>query len=473
MIANANSIRIPLSDKSVHMCVTSPPYWGLRDYQLPGTLWPAVTYTPMPGLAPITIPGCDPDCEHAWGEERRVTVGRGDHGTGCPTSHLGPDKDGLPGGTAIPRDASGGNWCQKCGGWRGCLGLEPTPEMFVAHIVAIFREVWRVLRDDATCWVNFGDSYASNPTSGGVQSAKMTGGEHKRTPQAQPYHRPPGLKPKDLCGIPWRVAFALQADGWYLRNDIIWHKPNPMPESVTDRCTKSHEYLFLLAKSKRYFYDAGAVREGNADPARTNYSPGSYTQSTGYLEVTGDNHRGFKDCDKYIGAGRNRRTVWTIPTTPYKGAHFATFPPTLVAPCILAGTSQKGVCSICGAPFERVVESKPYRPAIVSEGVRSVDLSRDDKTRKLNGKSKEWRQASASRETTGWHPTCDHGADPVPATVLDPFCGSGTTGEVCRETGRRSVLLDLSPHYLRDFALPRAEHKQSAASIAALPLFEL
>ena len=241
-----------MADQSVHCCVTSPPYFGLRDY-----------------------------------------------------------------------------------GHEGQIGLEPTPDEFVAALVAVFREVRRVLRDDGTLWLNLGDSYASNPTSGGAQSSKMTGGEHNRTPRERKYQRPEGLKPKDLIGIPWRVAFALQADGWYLRQDIIWHKPNPMPESVRDRCTKAHEYIFLLSKSERYYWDAEAMKESAVSKVQKRKRPNG-------LSVEHGKRSGVYRPNCGVSEYRNRRSVWTVATKPYKGAHFATFPPDLIRPCILAGCPKDG-----------------------------------------------------------------------------------------------------------------------------------
>jgi DNA modification methylase len=214
-------------------------------------------------------------------------------------------------------------------GHAGQMGLEQTPEAYVAELVGLFREVRRVLKDDGTVWLNLGDSYASNPASGGPG---------KQWENNNKYKRPSGLKPKDLIGIPWRVAFALQADGWYLRQDIIWHKPNPMPESVRDRCTKAHEYLFLLSKSERYFWDAEAMQEASVQPASKHNKGGAIgTRGVqGYANASGAQR------DNSGGSGtngqRNRRSVWTIPTRPYRGAHFATFPPELVEPCILAGS---------------------------------------------------------------------------------------------------------------------------------------
>lgn len=223
------------------------------------------------------------------------------------------------------------------------IGLEPTPDEFVAKLVAVFREVRRVLRDDGTLWLNLGDSYASDTRGRGGASAKQSsnrGTEHDMTEAERYCGIPEGLKKKDLIGIPWRVAFALQADGWYLRQDIIWHKPNPMPESVTDRCTKSHEYVFLLSKSARYYYDAEAIKEadqgkpaGNADGFKSRQGLASFHAVSG-----GPGSDGWEP-----GTGRNRRDVWTIATKPFHGAHFAVMPPALVEPCILAGCPKDGV----------------------------------------------------------------------------------------------------------------------------------
>ncbi len=247
-------------------------------------------------------------------------------------------------------------------GHDGQLGLEATPEEYVAKMVDVFREVKRVLRDDGTLWLNLGDSY-------------------------KPI-RADGLKPKDLVGIPWRVAFALQADGWYLRQDIIWHKPNPMPESVTDRCTKSHEYIFLLSKSQRYYYDGDAIKEpvANVQPPRR-FGRKEYEQAqaerghNGAREIALQTGQGTdRSSGNHLGrvfggeTTRNRRSVWTVTTQPFGGAHFAVFPPKLIEPCILAGCPEGGV-------------------------------------------------------------------------VLDPFMGSGTVAEVARKNGCRYVGIELNEDY--------------------------
>ena len=248
-----------LPDNSVNTCVTSPPYWGLRDYGIDGQ-----------------------------------------------------------------------------------IGLEETPEAYVERMVEVFREVRRVLRDDGTLWLNLGDSYAGSGK--GAWKVKDRQKEvyipDPDSPQCRLPKVPSGLKPKDLVGIPWRVAFALQADGWYLRSDIIWHKPNPMPESVKDRPTKAHEYIFLLAKSEKYYYDYESIKEPAINAGKTVKTNGADGMVGGY-----DGYRtrdGFKR-GITVKEKKNKRTVWSITTKPFKGAHFATFPPDLIEPCILAGCPEGGI----------------------------------------------------------------------------------------------------------------------------------
>lgn len=318
------------------------------------------------------------------------------------------------------------------------LGLEETPEQYVANMVEVFRECRRVLKETGTLWLNLGDSYANagngnNTNVGGFTGERIRAGK-KGIMDSRPRQIPGNLKPKDLVGIPWRVAFALQADGWYLRSDIIWHKPNPMPESVTDRPTKSHEYIFLLTKSARYYYDAEAVKEkavkGDANAGARNYN--------GY-----SGRERLKQSESKRESGRNRRTVWTIPTKPYSGAHFAVFPPDLIKPCVLAGSPEK-VCECCGKPWERVVERTKYEPPI---GERFVDESRGDKKRKLNGSD-----YNKSVKKTGeyWQQTCTcpDSKGTAKGLVYDPFGGSGTTAEVAATYGRNWILSELNPNYI-------------------------
>ncbi len=233
----------------------------------------------------------------------------------------------IPDGSVQTCVTSPPYWGLRDYGHGGQLGLEPTPQEYVAHMVDVFREVRRVLADDGTCWLNLGDSYAAN-RSYQVTPTKWASLDFA---EANATKVPDGLKPKDLVGIPWRVAFALQADGWWLRQDIIWAKPNPMPESVTDRCTKAHEYLFLLTKSARYYYDAAAVSE-----------PSDHLNLVGKTQKISyhDESAMRSDGDRVVvrGGTRNRRSVWTIPTKPFPGSHFAVMPEALVEPCVLAGS---------------------------------------------------------------------------------------------------------------------------------------
>ena len=295
-------------------------------------------------------------------------------------------------------------WGLRDYGQDGQLGLENTHEAYVANMVDVFREVRRVLRDDGTLWLNLGDSYAgsrSGPQGESGEMATRTVAKHRGMLGTTKIGG--NLKPKDLVGIPWRVAFALQADGWYLRSDIIWSKPNPMPESVTDRPTKAHEYLFLLTKSPRYYFDAEAVRETSIgtneyDLTGPGYAAPGQTANTGSRKSKkpdgwathagghGSFHRDGRESGEpgVIRAGRNIRTVWTIATEPYPGAHFATFPRKLVEPCVKAGCPEGG-------------------------------------------------------------------------TVLDPFAGSGTTLLVAQALGRKGIGIDLSPDYLKQALVRNAQ----------------
>ena len=330
-----------IPDQYVNMVVTSPPYWGLRSYGNKPQIW-----------------GGDKDCDHEWEDEQ---MQREDSGR----NRLEWSTGGNPSEKITGDPVSQGSFCCKCGAWLGNLGLEPTPELFIKHIIEIFREVRRVLRDDGTLWLNLGDSYATGG-NGGHSAGKYFHGHIKRNGdlKGQPKKAPPGLKPKDVVGIPWMVAFALRADGWYLRQDIIWHKSNPMPESVTDRCTKAHEYIFLLSKSRQYYYDADAIRESAiSDPTKVKMPDGWDTGPGGH----GSFHRNGREKGVHKSAitpgqtphtkalkrmagkkdpeyiTRNKRSVWTVSTKPFPGAHFATFPPDLIEPCILAGCPRDGI----------------------------------------------------------------------------------------------------------------------------------
>ena len=232
-------------------------------------------------------------------------------------------------------------WGLRDYGVDGQLGLERTPEEYTEKLVSVFHEVKRVLKDEGTLWLNLGDSYAGSNSAGIEDNKAANRGSRKTVVKERPNKVVKGLKPKDLVGIPWRVAFALQADGWYLRSDIIWHKPNPMPESVRDRPTKAHEYIFLMSKSPRYYYDSDSIKEPLSEKSLERYNYAFGGTKNEHLKAT-DNPRAVVGVRKAT-TGRNKRTVWTVTTKPFSEAHFATFPPDLIEPCILAGCPSGGV----------------------------------------------------------------------------------------------------------------------------------
>ena len=290
-------------------CITSPPYYGLRDY---GTAkWE----------------GGDPDCQHSismptkWNDPKRGT------------SVLRPEV-GHRGGSSSN--------CHLCGAKRidEQLGLEDTPEDYIKSMVEVFRCVWDVLEDDGTLWVNIGDSYAGSGGAGN-QFGQLEKGLTKYKQGGKPQDF--GCKPKDLIGIPWMLAFALRADGWYLRQDIIWHKPNPMPESVQDRCTKAHEYIFLLSKSSKYYYDNESIKEKaiHAGEQRSFNSPKKAMRNVDGNVSTGNEHPDALPVE--VSELKNKRSVWTVNPKPYSGSHFAVFPTELIEPCILAGAPLGGI----------------------------------------------------------------------------------------------------------------------------------
>jgi DNA modification methylase len=456
-----------LPDRSVHMVVTSPPYFGLRDY---GT---------------GTWEGGDPDCDHV---SHRIRTG----------DSLAAFSANLKGGGhkagAEDKVVRFTSQCGKCGAVREDrqLGLEPTPEEYVDAMVALFREVRRVLRDDGTLWLNIGDSYAGswgnygggNRGKGSQREITVGSSAVSRAYESKEKWRPPtsnkldGIKNKELIGIPWMLAFALRADGWYLRQDIIWSKPNPMPESVRDRCTKAHEYLFLLTKSPRYFYDAEAVKEPMADSSLARVAQPNLANQVGSARAhAGAKTNGnIKPAGDFASGKRNKRSVWTISTKPFKEAHFATFPPDLVEPCILAGTSAAGVCARCGEPRKRIVEKQQVGDGgkAGKSAFRGQGSNREGETRAANREGRDMGQTLSATATVGWEPGCDCAARMVPATVLDPFFGAGTTGLVAEQLDRRWIGCELNPEYVeiarRRIAAAMVPDKRAAYRVLALAI---
>lgn len=411
---NANIVLDTFPDAIADVCITSPPYWGLRDY---GT---------------GTWVGGDENCEHIM--PRNIN------------RHREGDKSSLKKG-----DTGNNVWttCGKCGATKKDeqIGLENTPEEYIDKLACIFDKVKRVLKSTGTLWVNIGDSYwGSGNASGHTEDTKNLGASTASYGATKGHSQKKHslYKPKDLVGIPWMLAFELRKRGWYLRSDIIWNKPNPMPESVTDRPTKAHEYIFLLSKSAKYYYDYHAIKEPIAESTikdkrlhKENYQaerifrgfPGSVSKGNGLIVPVDDVYN------------RNKRSVWTITTKPYSEAHFATFPEDLIEPCILAGSSEHGCCSNCGNPYERIVEKK---------FVKHENWFGDkQKVRNSRGSAGNSYNECVGVETKGWQPTCQCNASVVPSTVLDIFSGSGTTVTLARKKNRNGIGIELNPNYIK------------------------
>ncbi|MGA9839411.1 MAG: site-specific DNA-methyltransferase [Thermoplasmata archaeon] len=414
-----------LPAESVHCVVTSPPYWGLRTYGTEPQVW-----------------GGSVECLHRWST---VLV---PSGNGQTTHPMVAETLNRASATRSPRLSES---CTDCGAWRGELGLEPTPDLYVDHLADVLDEVWRVLRAEGSLWLNLGDTYCTHPA--GLtgprrwKCSRLRIRDHTGAEQAGSIDkRSPGLKEKDLVGIPWKVAFELQRRGWYLRSDIVWAKRNPMPEPVRDRPTRSHEYVFQLTKSRRYFYDAQAVREPLHESSlrRLRHHVPNPRDNPRYTSKhqTGDFRR-FPMLTNTDPKGRNLRSVWQIATQPYPGAHFATFPEALAEVCIRAGTSERGACATCGTPwFHKVVARGggighdwfPDKSLAVGRGQGIAVRGIHDGTYRRVDLGFRRACACATRET-------------APCLVLDPFVGSGTVLAVARRLGRSSIGVDLNPEY--------------------------
>jgi DNA modification methylase len=352
-------------------------------------------------------------------------------------------------------------WALRDYGVEGQIGLEKTLQEFVITMVDVFREVKRVLRADGTLWINLGDSYCSTApgTMGDNLHIKECLEQTKRARKIMRPEIPEGLKPKDLCGVPWRVALALQADGWYLRSDIIWAKPNPMPGSQKDRPTTAHEYLFLLSKKAHYYYDNESIKEEQTDSSkeRAKYTWKGNTEDNSNGSRTGSSFKKTAASGEPMktipeNGKRNKRTVWEIATQGCKEAHFATFPTELVEPCILAGTSPKA-CPKCLAPWKRVLEPSEEYAKMLGRGYHDHS---DDLNQGMS-QQKKMPKTFADYKTIDWEPTCKckENDGSGRCIVLDPFGGSGTVTYVSQALGRESIYIDLNSKYLHEIALPR------------------
>ena len=324
-------------------------------------------------------------------------------------------------------------WNLRDYGYKGQIGLEKTPKEFIDELVKVFAEVHRVLRDDGTLFVNIGDSYANIGKGGNPENSA---GTLLADGNGQAKYVPPGLKPKDLCGIPWRLAFALQDFGWYLRQDIIWHKPAPMPSSVKDRCTTAHEYVFLLSKKPSYYWDWYAISEKGSQATDGRLSQDVENQNGSDRQPGKTN-----GTMKAVGADRrNKRSVWTVNTKGYSGAHFACFPPKLIETMILAGSPDK-CCASCGKGYVREIgtERNPTRPAYKTKttGDSDIDGNRDPE------------RHVTEYVDLGFYQACECRTDETAKSiVLDPFAGSGTTAQVAQENGRQWIMCEANTKYI-------------------------
>lgn len=469
-----------IPDNTIQCVVTSPPYWGLRKYA--GTqdlIW-----------------GGDNHCEHEWISEKKAI----EYIQGNP-EFARPHRE-LKSFNAIT------NTCQTCGAWRGQFGLEPTPEMYVEHTIEILREIRRVLRKDGVVFWNIGDSYVGSTSQHkGNQSqghnSVIAKGTYGAVPDTGRKERVKnlvinGLKPKDLCLIPFRIAIATQEDGWWVRSVIIWSKPNPMPESINGwrweqhrvsmfpdgrlykhkkgkdrpaevemkdcpgcskcspndglvlrkgswRPTDSYEQILMLTKTSSYYCDAEVVRENlQANTIERDRIPRGRSQNGGGSEKS---TAGYDYSDKSLGDmqsnpnGRNIRSVWEFPTQPYPEAHFAVFPEKLPELCIKAATPEQGCCAKCGAPWARNLENKPMEIRRTDWGVKAGNRTASSGTM----------LSPAETKTIGWKPGCKCNSDSqsVPSLVLDPFAGAGTTLKVAAKLNRKAIGYEISEEYCK------------------------
>lgn len=336
----------------------------------------------------------------------------------------------------------------RCYGVDGQIGLEGSLAEYLETMVAVFREVRRVLRPDGICWANIGDTYAG----AGYSNHANTNGTLREEGGKQQHSYCRDIKPKNLCLVPQRLAIALQEDGWFVRSQVIWAKPNPLPGSQRDRPTSSYEPILMLTKSARYYFDQEGAREPHKRlwDARNGGTFGPRTVAGGKQRALGGtkDHKGAYPLPN--PGGRNQRDVWTFPTQALTSSrfgvdveHFAAFPEELVRRCL--ASAPREVCGMCGAPWRRVTAPAAEYAKLLGHDLNTKGFQR----RMVTGYAKSGVSVSADYQTLGWEPTCTCGADMQPSVVLDPFCGSGTVGVVARETGRRFVGVDLNPDYLR------------------------
>ena len=447
LIGDVREVFKPIPDKSIHTIITSPPYWQMRYYDSPPTIWDGRK-----------------TCEHTWQNKAQK----------------------------LSRDPAQKRFrhkleflkCIKCGAMYGELGLEPTPELYIQHMLEIGEELWRILRNDGTLWLNMGDCcVGSGQDQGHKPDDWNLNLQHKNAGHILDKSRPvpDGMKKKDLVGMPWMLALAFRSAGWYLRQGIIWEKPNAAPESVQDRPTTSHEYFFLLTKAERYYYDGIPIREKDKPDGRKRTIRGKTNRYEGEkLNQFQDNSH-----ERWTGT-RNKRSVWNIPTASFKEAHFATFPAELVRIPLLASTSEYGCCPDCGQQWIRIIEpTESYKKYLGESYIGGRNKIQNMIRGKSNISTEKGYSLSADYITLGFRPECNcydnlyrsefpqakssrkkyqrsvsgnwfertkkrpgkDGWKRKPCIVADPFAGSGTVPEVAIRSGRHYVAADINPNY--------------------------
>ncbi len=529
MLIQGNAFHLPHPDKLFHCMITSPPYFGLRKYSgEQGQIY-----------------GGDLLCDHEWGNEHIIIPN-----TQSDFTTSGLKRDGRPESARVStnlqsqqrkkdqQEPAHSMTCQKCGAWFGALGLEPTPELHIRNMVIVFREVWRVLRDDGVAWLNYGDCYTGGGRGQAHQQGPLQRGSRGTSNLDRGYR---GIKSGNLLMMPHRLAIALQDDGWIIRNDLVWAKTNPMPESVGGwryeqegcdcnkaereaaiaeameeqgtsrhrlknlmgyswphkpdcpkchgtgkqgdpkltrgswRHTRGHEYIFQLVKDNGYYCDQEVIREAISQSSIDRVNQVTFHEQTGgekdYAHGINRNRsaRGILENWERSRGGKNPRSVLTVPTAPYKGAHYATFPPRLIAPLIRASVPRRA-CPECDTAWAPVIER---RESSVDADMDADRVKEDPTQGRRRAPEPGEPGAFASTRVIDYKPTCDCGREDYHSgIVLDIFGGSGTTGMVAKELMLRWVVIDISYPYLDQQAKIRTRSGSPTGALADLPLFE-
>lgn len=470
LLIRGSAHQLDLPDKSVQVIATSPPYFGQRRYKGDqDIIWPETRYQPMPNIDFEFVYPCDPDCPH---EEWSAKL---------PPHHPGQVEQSKWKGAGSGITTDSGCFCVRCGAWKGALGGEPSVEMFIGHLILCMREWQRVLRDDGLIWINLGDGFAG---SGGAHKAHHRGAgisNSARRGGASGKRQNGAIKPKDKYLVPHRLALAAQADGWYVRQENIWAKAvslNPaysgsaLPDSTKDRPSTTHETIYLFAKSEQYFFDMESVKEPVAAASLARISQENFANQLGGPKDYGNGVNGSRSSRKAVEnfaeiaeGGRHLRSVWLVNPTPSPIEHTAMWPEKLVAPMIRSSVSLYGCCSVCGAPYERVLK----------KGFADHDGESDTQYEETQtaGRLARLRQAARAKgeeysnqtKTIDWRASCTCEAELERCVAMDPFSGSGTTGRVAIANNCRYIGVDISAIYQEEIAVQRTTDIQMTFQI--------